>query len=265
MEDSRFNKFWKWLAAGSLLVVQTAFLWAVSPAEPGDTWTTLLQKHVVVTEKEGIRLNGVDYGEMRSDPAFVELLRQLASPSLEVPVERKEKMAFWINVYNIGAVRLVVTYHPEHSIRDIGYLFSPVWKQKAIQIAGKWYSLDEIENRILRPMGNPRIHFAIVCASISCPDLRNEAYSGLRLDEQLDDQVRRFLQNKGKGLRFESGTVRVSRIFTWFAKDFRENGGVQAFIQKYVPLEPGSRLAYLPYNWELNCIHKKKQEKEYAQ
>jgi len=255
----------KWLAVGSLLVVQTALLWAVSPAEIGNKWTTLLQKHVVATEKEGVKLNGVDYDKIESDPIFIELLRQLASSSLVIPVESKEKMAFWINVYNIGAVRLVVKHHPEHSIRDIGYLFSPVWKKKAIQIAGKWYSLDEIENRVLRPMGDPRIHFAIVCASISCPDLRNEAYSALQLDKQLDDQVRRFLQNTGKGLRFESGTVRVSKIFTWFAKDFRKNGGVQAFIQKIIPLEPGSRLAYLPYNWELNCIHKKEQGKGNAQ
>lgn len=108
---------------------------------------------------------------------------------------REKKLAFYINSYNILALKMVVDHWPLKSIKDIGSLFRPVWGKVAGTISGKLVSLDDIENDIIRPMGEPRIHLAIVCASVSCPDLRTEPYTAKKLDSQLDEQVRLFLNN----------------------------------------------------------------------
>src|SRR5690606_1819087 len=115
-------------------------------------------------------------------------------------------------------------------------------------------SLDDIEHDILRRIGDTRIHMAIVCASVSCPDLRTEPYTGERLEEQLEDQVQQFLANPGKGVRIEDDAVRVSKIFHWFRGDFELGGGVGKFIAHYRPdLPPGMPIkANLPYDWSLN-------------
>jgi len=118
----------------------------------------------------------VDYPGLLKEARWKQLVGQLASVDPAALETRSQRLAFWINAYNILAIDLVLGRYPVASIRDIGSFFSPVWKAEAGRIGGKARSLAEIEHEILRPLGEPRIHAAIVCASVSCPDLRREPF-----------------------------------------------------------------------------------------
>lgn len=187
---------------------------------------------------------GVDYRGLREAPGWRAVLESLAAC-------RPEETAFWINAYNILAMDLVVRHYPVGSIRDVGSLLRPVWKREAGRVGGRGYSLDAIEDDMLRARGDPRIHAAIVCASISCPPLRREPYAEERLDAQLDDQMRRWLADPGKGARLEGDTLYLSSVFQWFAGDF---GDVLAFVRPYLPFDagPAPRIRHLDYDWGLN-------------
>lgn len=215
----------------------------------------LLARHVSSDVKNGVALNAVDYAALKASGEIDKAAAQLAAYPLEKLANREEKLAFYINAYNILAMKMVLDHWPLKSIKDVGNFFSPVWKRPAGQLDGKTVTLDEVEHRILRPMGEPRIHFAIVCASVSCPDLRMEPYTAGRLDAQLDDQVRLFLGNPAKGLRIEQGVIRVSQIFDWFKKDFDKLGGVETFIRHYRQDAPEKLpvKANIPYDWALNA------------
>ena len=175
----------------------------------------------------------------------------------------EEKLAFWINVYNVFAVKIVADNYPVKSIKDVGGLFKSVWKVKAGIVGGREYTLHEIEHEILRKMEEPRIHAAIVCASISCPNLSIETFIPERINEQLDIQMKGFLANPKKGMRVEtSGALKrlfLSPIFDWFKEDFESRGGVLKFIEPYV--DPKHRqvftnsslsILYMDYNWSIN-------------
>ena len=226
-------------------------------------WDILLKKHVKPGLVDGISLNTVVYGNLRLDPVSHRLENNLKSFPLSKLKTNQEKLAFWINVYNIFAVKIVKDNYPLKSIKDVGGLFKSVWKLKVGAVDDRKYSLDEIEHGILRKMGDPRIHTAIVCASISCPDLSIEAYKPEKLDHQLDRQMRRFLANPNKGMRINANTkspkIFLSPIFDWFADDFKSSGGVLKFIKPYVlpkyrhALEnPQHRVSYMDYNWSIN-------------
>jgi len=226
-------------------------------------WDILLKKHVKPGLVDGISLNTVVYGKLRLDPVFHRLENNLKSFPLSKLRTNQEKLAFWINVYNIFAVKIVRDNYPLKSIKDVGGLFKSVWKLKVGAVDNRKYSLDEIEHGILRKMGDPRIHTAIVCASISCPDLSIEAYKPEKLDHQLDRQMRRFLANPNKGMRINANTkpprIFLSPIFDWFADDFKSSGGVLKFIKPYVlpkyrhALEnPQHPVSYMDYNWSIN-------------
>ena len=216
-------------------------------------WDVLLHQYVVTGKRQGITSNLVDYEALAADKKFYAIARALQhyDPST---LNADELEAFYINAYNYFAVYLVVSHWPVNSIRDIGNLFWPVWYRNVGQINGQDISLNEIENDILRPMHDPRIHFAIVCASMSCPNLRKEAYDSARLDGQLKDQIDELLANDEKGVKIAGDQVTVSSLFEWYESDFNEQGGVIAFLQQYVRLPANvSRLEYLPYNWHVNA------------
>ncbi len=157
--------------------------------------------------------------------------------------------------YNILALKKVVDHWPADSIKDSGSLFTPVWDKPVGSLGGKTVTLGDVEHKILRPMSEPRIHLAIVCASVSCPDLRNEPYTAAKLNDQLDDQAKQFLTNKGKGLNIEKKTIRISKIFDWFEEDFDISGGVRAFITRYREDLPALSIkANIPYDWAVNGI-----------
>ena len=226
-------------------------------------WDVLLKKYVAPKTIEGIPLYAVNYQALGKDPLYKTVIANLEKASVSVFNTQEEKLAFWINVYNIMAVKMVLDHYPVKSIKDAGGIFSSVWKLNVGTVGEKPRTLNEIEHDILRKMGEPRIHVAIVCASLSCPDLRPEAYTPERLHEQLDDQMKAFLANPQKGLQVDESKQRLylSSIFKWFAEDFETEGGVRQFIAEYVPerlaefLENDKfRLSYLEYNWDLNGI-----------
>ncbi|MGK7346566.1 MAG: DUF547 domain-containing protein [Candidatus Nitrospinota bacterium M3_3B_026] len=248
----------------SLALALVFFTSAAFPASAGffnfSGWDGLLKDHVSRGEKDGAPLSLVDYKALAADPRFRKTIAALEewTPRFE---NQNEQKAFWINVYNIFAAKMITDHPGVESIRDIGSLFSPVWGKPAGYVGGRVYTLDEIEHDILRKLGDPRIHMAIVCASVSCPDLRRKAYDPSRLDEQLDDQVKAFLANEAKGLRIDitSGTLRLSSIFKWFAGDFESRGGVRGFIAGYLSparaafvRDENNPVVYMGYNWKVN-------------
>ncbi|MDQ6990227.1 MAG: DUF547 domain-containing protein [Mariprofundaceae bacterium] len=217
------------------------------------SWNGLLKDYIHTGNKHAIQLNVVNYQSLQQDARWHQTLNELKQAHVKTLLTKQDKLAFWINSYNILAVKIVVEHAGIQSIKDAGRWYTPIWKEDAGMVAGKVYSLNDIENNILRPMGEPRIHFAIVCASVSCPDLRDEAYQADRLDGQLNEQVHRFLANQGKGARLHQGKLEVSSIFKWFADDFEHVGGVIAFMQKYSTIKSHPIDGYLDYDWSLNA------------
>jgi len=227
-----------------------------------ETYAEQLTRHTrAVEDTAGTR---IDYAGLRSDPDWRRVVASLetSNPS---PLEGARALAFWINAYNVLALDWIVREGPVESIRDLGNLWRPVWKKSAGRVGGHEVTLDEIEHRILRPMGEPRIHFAIVCASTSCPSLRREPFRATELHRQLDEQTREFLADARKGMAIARApeNVRLSKIFDWFAEDFGKAQGVVAFVTEHAPeadrawlLEYADRmdLVYLPYDWRVNAL-----------
>jgi hypothetical protein len=228
--------------------------------DPGDLWAALLLRHTHEThDLAGVRVN---YAAIAADPDWKVLVDSLAArPAPAESAPKAERLATWIDAYNVFAIDLVARHWPVASIRDIGSLLRPVWKREAGRVGGRGYSLDEIEHEILRPLGDPRVHMAIVCASTSCPSLAREPYVATRVDAQLDAAAARFVANPEKGVRVEAHGVRLSKIFDWFAQDFAAGGGVLAFVRRYATPElaaaldrlgPDPALSYFDYDWSVN-------------
>jgi hypothetical protein len=232
-----------------------------------ELYAGILLRHTrEVADVAGVR---VDYRGLAGAPEWTRLVARLAAADPERlgegSVGHRERLAFWINAYNILAIELVVRHPGVASIREIGSLLRPVWSREVGPVGGRGRSLGEIEHEILRPLGDPRIHGAIVCASVSCPPLRREPFAAERIDEQLDEQLRRWLASPEKGLRVDAGagTLHLSRIFDWFEADFEATGGVLAFVARRAPDAEGRwiaehadrvRVRYLPYDWDLNAL-----------
>ncbi|WP_428355155.1 DUF547 domain-containing protein [Methyloprofundus sp.] len=208
-------------------------------------------------EKHGTPLAIVDYAALKKSGLVDKVYQQISAFPVESLSGRQETLAFYINTYNILALKTVVDHWPLDSIKDVGSIFSPVWGKDAGTIGGKTVSLDDIENKIIRPMGEPRIHLAIVCASVSCPDLRNVPYTASTLNKQLDAQANAFLRNDKKGLYIAKDEIVVSKIFKWFKQDFDKVGGVDTFIRGYRPDLPVSYPidADIDYDWSINALN----------
>jgi hypothetical protein len=239
-------------AALTLLLVLTMSAYA---SEVYELWDKILNETVSDGYKNGVELTVVDYRMIMVKPEYTELLETLSRYRIADLESRDERLAFWINVYNIAAVKMIIDSYPIESIRKAGNIFRSVWNRDIIDIGGELYTLGQIEHDILREYDEPRIHFAIVCASVSCPDLADSSYRAATLDEQLNRQTMDFLKNSGKGLRIDraNNTIHISRIFKWFEKDFGDRDGVLQFIDRY--LGNGYlqyRVRYLNYDWDLN-------------
>ena len=213
----------------------------------------VLEQYVKPGHLNGVDLNTVDYSSLKNDPLFTQVVRQIESFPLQDLDNERERLAFYVNAYNILAIKMVLDHWEVESIKDAGSLFQSVWKKNAGQLDGETVTLSDVEHRRLRPMGDPRMHMAIVCASVSCPDLSTQPYTAARLDQQLDQQTRRFLDNPAKGLRIDDGVVHLSRIFKWFKEDFAGQGGVGSFVRRYHELPAGADFrADIDYDWSLN-------------
>lgn len=217
-----------------------------------DRWDELSKVYIQSETKDGIQFQSIDYLKLQNDPKFAGIIQLLQEFDISLLAQVEEKLAFWVNVYNIAAVKVVLDNKIPVSIRDGGNLFKPVWKNDAIKIGGKIYSLGEIEHDILRSMNQPLIHFGIVCASLSCPDLIKQAYRPETVIQQLEENTKHFLQNKTKGMKVNriQKTAEISTIFKWFKADFES---VPKFIEKYSDVDISAyKIKYLDYNWNLN-------------
>jgi len=217
-------------------------------------WTALLQEHV---NEDG----WVDYeGIVRDSDKLSLYLNTLESnhPNPET-WSKEERLAYWINAYNAFTVKLIVDNYPVESIKDIkkGIPFiSSVWDIEFIRIEGQNYTLNNIEHGILRPkFEEPRIHFAINCASYSCPVLRSEAYTADRLEDQLTEAAKLFISDTRRN-QISSDTPQLSKIFSWFKGDFTNGRTLIEFVNQYseTQIRNKSNIEFLDYDWKLNDV-----------
>ena len=206
-------------------------------------WTEILQLYVAQ--------NGdVNYKKMQKNrDTFKVYLNVLASNPPKDSWNNAEIKAYWINAYNAFTVQLVLDNYPIKSIKDI----SEPWGQMFFKIGGKSMSLERIEHEILRPMGDPRIHFAIVCASESCSKLLNCAYESETLNDQLDQAAKEFINDASKN-SLTASEITISKIFKWFKSDFPKGDAFISYLNNYsvVKLFPETKINYQNYNWSLN-------------
>lgn len=234
-------------------------------------WSALLEAHV--RWNDAGTATTVDYRGFARDRAALDAYRA----TLAAVDERElaawpaaDRLAFLVDAYNANTIALVLTRHPDlASIKDLGGLFSSPWKRRFVELLGATRSLDEIEHGLIRDgvgRDEPRVHFALNCASIGCPALRPEAYRGDHLEAQLADQAHRFLSDRTRN-RYDaaSGRLEVSKIFDWYAADFaRAAGSVAGYLGRFAAelaaddavrarIAAGSvPLTYLDYDWRLN-------------
>ncbi len=214
-------------------------------------WDKLLKKHVNASGMVNYKGFQKDKGELDG------YLKTLNDNSPQNTWNENEHKAYWINAYNAFTISLILKHYPVKSIKDIAgkiYKINTPWDIKFINIGGEKYDLNNIEHRILRrKYDDPRIHFALVCASISCPRLRNEAYSAAKLNAQLENAGREFLNDKSKN-RISAGKAELSKYFSWYKGDFTKNGSLAEFLNRYsdVKLNANTDIDFLNYNWNLN-------------
>ena len=206
-------------------------------------WTKILQTYVA---ENGV----VNYkGLQGNQKSLQNYLIYLAENAPQENWSKTEKMTYWINAYNAYTIQLIVDNYPTESIKDI----SDPWEQTFFEIGGKKMSLNTIEHEILRPMGDPRIHFAIVCASESCPKLLNCAYESNTVSDQLDQAAREFINDPSKNNITES-KITISKIFKWFKSDFPKEDAFIRYLNKYsaISISSDPKINYKTYEWALN-------------
>lgn len=217
---------------------------AVASRPDHAAWDRLLQQHV--------RPDGtVNYPGFAADRARLEAyLQNMGAFDPDTTWVRGRQLAYFINLYNALTVMLIVDNYPLKSIRDLP---NP-WGQKRVTLGDRAYSLDDLEHKVLRPMGEARIHFAINCASRSCPALQPRAFTEENLDAQLESATRAFINDPAHN-RVGPRSADLSRLFNWYRGDFEKAAGsLPAFLNRYLdtPLPPDVRIRFLPYDWNLN-------------
>jgi hypothetical protein len=226
-------------------------------------WDALLKKHVVLLD--GGKASQVRYtGIAQERPALKQYLDSLSQVSeAEFTAWTKaQQIAFLINAYNAYTVEKILTRYPNiKSIWDFGKFFGNPFKDQFFTLLGRKTSLDAIEHETLRKnYREPRLHYAVNCASVGCPMLREEAYVPERLEGQLEEQARRFLSDRSRN-RSRDGRLEVSKIFDWFKEDFEPRERYFARYSKILSDDPGqqrlvadgkARLSFLDYDWSLN-------------
>lgn len=206
-------------------------------------WDSLLEQYV---DQQG----NVNYKAFKKDEdALNDYLEHLQRHEPGNDWNRTEILAYYINLYNAATVQLILHNYPVSSIRDI----KQPWGRKWIQVGEKALSLNQIEHKILRKMGEPRIHFALNCASASCPKLLNTAFKAATLEEQLDKVTREFINDPNKN-EIAPERIALSALFKWYKKDFTSQGSLLNYISQYSDESflANAKVDYLKYDWSLN-------------
>jgi hypothetical protein len=227
------------------------------------SWTNFLDSYLVTGSSDGV--NRVQYSAVSSEDraeleGYISSLERVAVRDLN----SKEQMAYWINLYNALTVWVILDHFPVESIRDIdispGLFSDGPWGAKLLQIEGKKVTLDDIEHRILRPVyEDNRIHYAVNCASIGCPNLQPRAYTARNLEEMLEAGAREYV-NSPRGARFEGNRLVVSSIYDWFQEDFGDSeGDVIEHLITYASPDLAAKLQVYrgrlryEYDWDINA------------
>ena len=244
-------------------------------------WDALLKKNVVVVQ--GGKTSQARYAGFKQEEAALKAYTESLSKVTEAEFKafsKTQQMAFLINAYNALTVQLILTKYPDlKSIKDLGGAFSSPWKQKFFKLMGNDSTLDQIEHEMLRKKGvydEPRVHYAVNCASVGCPALREEAFTADKLDAQLEEQARRFLSDRSRNrYNVQNQAIEVSKIFDWFKEDWqsgykgigKEQSPVtsrEQYFGKYAALlsdKPEEQkliadgkvsIRFLDYDWNLN-------------
>ena len=217
-------------------------------------YQSLLTDYVTIDEKNGLPANMMDYAGIKADERLPRLLKAIQGYPKSLLDTNDKKIAFYLNAYNILAAAKVSEHWPLFKLRSLGNYFKPVWTHPAGEVCGDKMTLRILEHEILRKLDEPRIHFALNCASVSCPDLRKEPYEAIKLEQQLSEQTKIFLTQKGKGMTIKGDELTLSPIFNWFSEDFEPEGGVLAFIKPFLPEADHSWKieGYFDYDWAVN-------------
>ena len=260
-----------------ILIALAAFLVSVNALALDHShqgWDELLKKHVKYAQSG--TSSRVDYAGFAKDRAQLKAVLDDYSKVTRVEFDawtKPQQQAFLSNAYNAFTVELILTRYPDlKSIRDLGSFLAKPWSKKFFKLFGQDSTLDFIEQEMLRKEGmfdDPRVHVSVVCASVSCPMLRNEAFVAEKLDAQLDDGMRRFLSDRARNrYNAQSKQLEVSKIFDWYGKDFEKGHkgytSVKATMARYADQladKPEDRAAvrgekadvtFLDYDWSLN-------------
>jgi hypothetical protein len=265
------------LLQGAAAALVAPWAAAQAPSDHSHTaWTTLLRRHVLLLR--GGQASQLRYAGFAADRSALTRYRQALSAVGEAAFRAftpAQQQAFLINAYNAFTVELILTKYPDlQSIKDLGSLLSNPWKPKWIPLLGRRLSLDDIEHGLLRERGRydePRVHFAVNCASIGCPMLREEAFVAERLEEQLAQQAERFMADRTRN-RYEParGRLVLSKIFDWYGEDFRLGHRGIGSLAQFAALHadrladaPADReriragavpIVFLDYDWALNDV-----------
>ncbi|TYC12105.1 DUF547 domain-containing protein [Bizionia gelidisalsuginis] len=207
-------------------------------------WNTLLKKYV--TKNGDVNYKGFKNESEKLNTYVSYLEHQIPTEAWSV----NKQLAYFINVYNANTIKLIIDNYPLKSIKDI----SSPWKKDRFKIGDKDFSLAGLENGILRTMNEPRIHFAINCASTSCPKLLSEAYTEANVLELMEKATKEFINNSAKN-ELSSNKVKISEIFKWYKSDFTENGSVIDYINLYstIKINAETSVDYIDYDWSLNA------------
>jgi len=211
-----------------------------------ELWDELLQKHVSNDGKVNYKSFKTEHNKLLD---YIYCLSLMHESKYFESFSKTKKIAFWINAYNALTIDLILRNYPLESIKDI----KDPWDQKLWKFDDEYLSLNDIEHNILRKMNEPRIHFAIVCASESCPKLQNIAFTAENLEEQLNKTTQEFLADTSKN-EISENEMKLSKIFKWFKKDFEQYGSLIDFLNKYTAIEISNKAkkSYKDYSWDLN-------------
>ena len=215
-------------------------------------WRAFLQQYVVIAKQQ----TTVDYRAVT--PADKAKLKQAIQRLSTLPLanyNRHQQLAYWINLYNMETVYIILKHYPVNSILDIksGLLDPGPWNKKTLIVDGQTLTLNDIEHRILRPLWHdPRIHAAVNCASMSCPNLLATPFTGKMINTQLNNAFRTFV-NSSKGVIIRNNTIELSKIFDWYGLDFGNNfQDTLHFISLYRKLPITNNISFQHYDWQLN-------------
>lgn len=250
------------LAACSKSAENTDETWAKSGTTAGtidhSAWDQLLAKYVKPSA-DGV--NRVDYAMLKQNdaPALAQYLAALQAIEIE-HYPKDEQFAYWVNLYNAATVDVILKNYPLKSIKDIGLLGQGPWKDKVLRVSGKALSLDDIEHGILRPLWKDvRIHYAVNCASIGCPNLARHAYTAETLETMLEEAARAYI-NHPRGFARVDGVLVSSSIFAWYQSDWGDQAAVLDHARHYASdktraiLGTATKIDRHDYDWTLNAV-----------